>query len=323
MLYFGAHGVVAKRWFSITVAFAIAGPLACFPKLSALRYTSIGVILIVVWTVIFIALNFAGVLAPCEQSVMDLSVDGLGALETSVASLATAASEGHIDHVADLPCSGASFVPVGAEPLKILKAFPVFIFCFTCHQNVFTICNEVRNASKRRVDGMVVAAYTVSATAFLLTALMGYRIYGADVQSDVLKGFPDTAIGQVTRILYVILVICSYPLLFHPARVSLLALWQMAFPVSEGNLERSEHFRYWLLTLVVLTSSFTVALSVDDLGVMLGIVGATGSTAVSYILPGLLYWNLFKTRHIKRMFALAQLLIGCIIMPVCLVALFI
>ena len=40
------------------------------------------------------------------------------------------------------------------------------------------------------------------------------------------------------------------------------------------------------ITAVFLTASYLIALVVTDLGVILAIVGATGSTMVSYVLPG-------------------------------------
>jgi Transmembrane amino acid transporter protein len=45
---------------------------------------------------------------------------------------------------------------------------------------------------------------------------------------------------------------------------------------------------------VFLVLSLAIALSVKDLGVVLAVVGATGSTVVSYILPGAFYYNMFR-----------------------------
>jgi len=47
-----------------------------------------------------------------------------------------------------------------------------------------------------------------------------------------------------------------------------------------------ENFLFYGITCGFLILSFIIAMSVSDLGVVLGVVGATGSTMVSYILPG-------------------------------------
>ena len=76
------------------------------------------------------------------------------------------------------------------------------------------------------------------------------------------------------------------------------------------------------VTLLELLASLVIAVTVLDLGKVLGVVGATGSTMVSYILPGLIYVETFKDFHLKRLLAFGQLLLGALIMPVCLVLLF-
>lgn len=86
-------------------------------------------------------------------------------------------------------------------------------------------------------------------------------------------------------------------------------------------------FRYWSSTLTFLVLSYIIALSVDDLGVVLAFVGATGSTMVSYILPGFCYYLIFDEASgapkWKRYTAFAQGVAGLIIVPVCLTFIFV
>ena len=89
-----------------------------------------------------------------------------------------------------------------------------------------------------------------------------------------------------------------------------------------------DRFRYWVCTACFLTLSYVVALSVKSLGTVLAFVGATGSTMVSYILPGFCYYFIFtenSERHPawKRYFALFQGCLGLIIVPLCLTFIFI
>lgn len=73
--------------------------------------------------------------------------------------------------------------------------------------------------------------------------------------------------------------------------------------------------------------SLIIGLSVSDLGVILGLVGATGSTIVSYILPGFFYYLIFKDNaeapKWKTYAALCQGILGLIIIPVCLTFIFV
>eukprot|EP00928_Gymnodinium_smaydae_P013635 TRINITY_DN14962_c0_g4_i1.p1 TRINITY_DN14962_c0_g4~~TRINITY_DN14962_c0_g4_i1.p1 ORF type:complete len:568 (-),score=92.13 TRINITY_DN14962_c0_g4_i1:109-1713(-) len=347
----GVHGLA--RWHVVTVAFAIAASLACFRKLTALTYTALGAVLIVAWTVILIALFYAGVLEPCGAS----------------------------DH--SIPCAGAEVRPVpnlhegGLQSLLALgKSLPVFVFAFTCQQNVFSVANEVRRATRKRMDAIIFVAYVLSGTAFACAALMGYGTYGGGVAADILKQYPAGPAVSVTRVFYSLLAIFSYPMQVHPCRNSALALWGMlarrratsshaaraastaadavaetatssaavggdaaapgsggeaagtetsAAPAAgsaEGPVPPADSFRYCTVTFVIFCCAYTVAVTMTDLGKILGIVGATGSTTVSYILPGLVYIRTFPDPHWKRAMAKCQLLAGCIIMPTCLALVF-
>lgn len=35
------------------------------------------------------------------------------------------------------------------------QTLPIFVFCFTCHQNIFTICNEIVRPTPARVDAVI------------------------------------------------------------------------------------------------------------------------------------------------------------------------
>lgn len=50
--------------------------------------------------------------------------------------------------------------------------------------------------------------------------------------------------------------------------------------------------RFALITTVILVLSYITALSVSSLDIMLAYVGSTGSTSISFILPGLFYYKI-------------------------------
>lgn len=69
-----------------------------------------------------------------------------------------------------------------------------------------------------------------------------------------------------------------------------------------------------------LFTSLLIALTVQDLSLVLSFVGATGSTTVSYILPGIFYYKMFQNEGPQwmRVLAFSQYVLGLIIIPVCL-----
>jgi len=105
----------------------------------------------------------------------------------------------------------------------------------------------------------------------------------------------------------------SYPLQVHPCRASVAAVikWRpakknsrgspngspsrsvplLAPPVSTRN-ETIGELRFAVITTCIIVLSFIVAMSVSSLDKVLGYVGSTGSTSISFILPGLFYYKI-------------------------------
>ena len=111
--------------------------------------------------------------------------------------------------------------------------------------------------------------------------------------------FRHTNLVTFARIAIVLLVTFSYPLQSHPARRCAISLYSA---LVLGEDARGEPKPVGLLPFYVFSAlfafgSYGVALMVDDLGIVLTLVGATGSTMVSYILPGAIYWKLHPHPH--------------------------
>lgn len=75
---------------------------------------------------------------------------------------------------------------------------------------------------------------------------------------------------------------------------------------------------FYIITFIFLLLSFILATIVDDLGVVLALVGATGSTLVSYILPGLIYVKVYPHKDASLALAYMQLCLGILLMPLAL-----
>jgi amino acid permease len=69
----------------------------------------------------------------------------------------------------------------------------------------------------------------------------------------------------------------------------------------EGKSKSEPDKLFNTITIAFLSLSFTLAMIVDDLGIVLALVGATGSTLVSYILPGLIYLKLHPDSSSRSM----------------------
>ena len=103
----------------------------------------------------------------------------------------------------------------------------------------------------------------------------------------------DPASGLVTggQLAIAILVLLSYPLQCHPCRNSLFKV------LYHGTQQTMDPRKFRIMTLSIMFGSWFVAISVSNLSTVLSLVGATGSTTICYILPGLFYDKLAKNMN--------------------------
>ncbi|OSX64234.1 hypothetical protein POSPLADRAFT_1045325 [Postia placenta MAD-698-R-SB12] len=187
-----------------------------------------------------------------------------------------------------------------------VSTFPVQVFAFTCAQNIFPIFNEISSNTQARMNIVIGSSIGGAAMIYEIIAIFGYLTFGSKVGPNIIAMYPSTslfiAVGQLA---IAILVMFSYPLQVHPCRNCLDKVFHMGHVVKavtegeEGEVE-GEHGRspdmsplkHVLLTIAIVVSGFTIAYFVDDLQMVLSFVGSTGSTTISFILPGLFYWKL-------------------------------
>ncbi|THV05555.1 hypothetical protein K435DRAFT_712521 [Dendrothele bispora CBS 962.96] len=218
---------------------------------------------------------------------------------------------------------------------SFVSTFPIQVFAFTCAQNLFPIFNEVQNNSQKRMNLVVTSSIGTAALTYEVIAIFGYLTFGSKVGANIIAMYPSTslfvAVGQLAIL---ILVLFSYPLQVHPCRNCLDKVFHFGSSTpkvmasGDEDVEDVDHassemstLKHTLLSLVIIASTFTIAYLVDDLQMVLSFVGSTGSTTISFILPGLFYWKLTRNDprvKVKNWAALALAVYGVCVFIFCL-----
>jgi len=192
----------------------------------------------------------------------------------------------------------------------------IFVFGFTCHQNMFSVANEIKRNTQRRLDRVMTFSLLICIGTYLVVSYSGYHTFGNEVNSDILKNMPINIWTTVMRLVFSVNLSLSFALQCHPCRNSISnIIWSK----SAWDLDKKWFF---LITSLIVICSVTITMFVSSLGIVLAIVGATGSTSISYILPGIFYFQIQK-RGKKRWLALTLSVIGCIVVPFTLTFVFI
>ncbi|KAI1392468.1 transmembrane amino acid transporter protein-domain-containing protein [Hypoxylon trugodes] len=274
------------RNFWITAFMLAIIPLSFLRRLDSLKYTSIVALVAIGYLIVLVVYHFASdVLAPRDK-VRIITWGG---------------------------------------PVEALATLPVVIFAYTCHQNMFSILNEISNNSPKNIMGVISTSIGSAAGIYVLVAITGYLTFGNDVIGNIVSMYPASIASTIAKAAIVVLVTFSIPLQIHPCRASVDAVLKWR-PKDASNPQtrtsspggrpllpnpaqsRSDHgstatisdLRFAILTTIILILAYITALTVVSLERVLAYVGSTGSTSISFILPGLFYYKISDPNSIHQ-----------------------
>ncbi|KAG9244639.1 transmembrane amino acid transporter protein-domain-containing protein [Calycina marina] len=268
---------LVDRHFWVTAFMLVVIPLSFLRRLDSLKYTSVVALMSISYLVVLVVYHF-----------------------------------GKGDTKAD---RGVIRVVKWASLTATLQSFPVIVFAYTCHQNMFSILNEIKDNSPRRTTGVIVGSIGSAASVYVLVAITGYLSFGNAVQGNIVGMYIPSVASTIAKAAIVILVMFSYPLQVHPCRASVDAVlrWQPNSFKRTGNSPGNSpsrsallpsqsqpsarndsigEMRFAIITTCIIILSYIAAMTVSSLDKVLAYVGSTGSTSISFILPGLFYYKI-------------------------------
>ncbi|SCV01485.1 LANO_0F12002g1_1 [Lachancea nothofagi CBS 11611] len=309
---FTSHSLLLNRNFHISmVMLFIVSPLCFMKRLDSLRYASMIAISSVAYLCVLVVIHFGW---PSEEIH---AIRG----EVSV---------------------GKPAGPISA----VFSCFPIFVFAYTCHHNMFSIINELRENTTSTIYKVSAVSVFCAMSLYLAIGGCGYATFGSNVAGNIITLYPQSAATIVGRIAIALLVMLAFPLQCHPARASIDHILhfikdktqdasagseesQLIVPTPEDVLVEEdspqqravvplEGKRFVAITTGILVFSYLLAISVTSLARVLAVVGATGSTSISFILPGIFGYKLigseFKSGQIPKStkwFRRLSLLLAC------------
>lgn len=107
----------------------------------------------------------------------------------------------------------------------ILPIFPVFVFAFTCAQNMLPVYNELSASDPLmhldRAKWAIGASIGGAGAVYSIVAVLGYLEFGSNLGDNIIAMYPSSSIFvAVGRLSIVLLTIFSYPLQVHPCRAA-------------------------------------------------------------------------------------------------------
>ncbi|ODQ83242.1 hypothetical protein BABINDRAFT_57640 [Babjeviella inositovora NRRL Y-12698] len=320
--YLEGHGILLERNFWISLFMVIVVPLSFLKRLDSLRYASMVALSSVAYLAVLVVVHFF------KKDIVE---------------------KGPVNY----------FVPHSVS--SALGSFPIFVFAYTCHQNMFSLVNELEDKSSRNMNRVISYAIGIAMTLYVIVGVSGYLTFGDLVGGNIIVSYPESFSSTFGRVAIACLVVLSYPLQCHPCRASVnnilhyfdillggedetskVAAAEEQRLVGSGDDQSSTaneqvivaltKRNHLIITSFVLLISYLVAISVRSLEHVLAFVGSTGSTSISFILPGIFGYKMIgadkiannepltKKEKLQKYGGFALAIWGFIVMIVCLSA---
>lgn len=268
-------------------------PLCFMRRLDSLKYTSVVALAAIVYLAMLIYGNFAYAWATGWKHIPSDKLGGISLVK-----------------------------PEGVRPF--LKTLGIVVLAYTC-PNQFSIIAELARPTVDRVAYIAYVSLGITVVIFFSVALSGYLTFGNALEGNILLMYENGVYTQMGRVLLVLMVALSYPLMFHPARISFnnvvhtleVEFWgkgsdggssdstsgtgddfecghpltnEMS-PLFEGAVDEDHSvpfstLRFHLFTVFLLLVSYASAFYLNSFELILAIVGCTGGVLICFVLPG-------------------------------------
>jgi len=173
-------------------------------------------------------------------------------------------------------------------------AIPTMVFAFQCHASVLPIYSELKQPSKQKMQYVATISIGLVFIMYLLASLFGYLTFKNITGPELFvmySGFmPDDTLILVGRLMVLICVIFSAPLLHFPCRKAFIVQVWGVEKMPQGN-----DFRWsiWLGTMFgILSMVVLLVIYVPNIKEVFGLAGATVATMLVIIMPAGFYYKM-------------------------------
>ncbi|KAM9845619.1 sodium-coupled neutral amino acid symporter 2 [Aulostomus maculatus] len=301
-------GVSNGEWYTngdylvLLVTIAIILPLSLLRNLGYLGYTSGLSLLCMVFFLIVVIIKKFQIPCPLPEDVNALN-ETMKLLNISTSPLNTTA----VDY--SDACTPKYFV----FNSQTVYAVPILTFAFVCHPAILPMYEELKNRSRRRMQGVANVSFLAMFIMYLLAALFGYLTFNIHVEPELLhtysKVYKADVLLLIVRLAVLTAVTLTVPVVLFPIRTSVNQL--------VGASKNFSWIRHTIITVCLLAGTNALVIFVPTIRDIFGFIGASAAAMLIFILPSAFYIKLVKKetmKSVQKIGATAFLLCGFVVM---------
>ncbi|XP_067673576.1 solute carrier family 38 member 10-like isoform X1 [Haliotis asinina] len=207
------------------------------------------------------------------------------------------------------------------RPEGLFQTLPIFSLSFGCQTQLFLLYDSLPEPTLKSINGVTSSAVNLCAVAYLLVGFFGYiAFYDKDIGGDIITLFPSTFFADMMKLLFVVSIAVTFPLIIFPCRASLYTLLfpqqkQKAYEdIQEENRIPEIHFKF--ITVSIVICSMVTGILVPNVEFILGMNGATMGTLICYIFPALFFVRVMANKAEGKHIAQLVMVLGITILLV-------
>lgn len=237
-------------------------PLGLVQNLSSLAFTSILGFASVLYTVLFLTIR---------------SLDGTYSLEHNGKFVTSALKE--------LPAFHRySHWNAGFNSLVLVSNLAL---AYIAHYNSPSFYRELQNTSPKHFTKMVSISFSLLVSLYTLSMLTGYTTFGDVCQGNILLNYhPDDLLSTAARVATGFSILFGYPLVLRGAVQGVQGVAASLLGPAYNQLNNRQ---FTFLVASILTFVTIVAITVQDISLVVGLTGAVMGSFIVFICPALVY----------------------------------
>merc|ERR1719242_2720025 len=169
-------------------------------------------------------------------------------------------------------------------------------FAFVCHHSSFVVFNSLRNRTQKTWNITTHSAVGISVFWSLWLAVAGFVCFQTETEGDILNNFAyDNPVINAARALLALTMVFTYPMELFVARFAILQILKRNGRVTVENKNR------WFcgVTLMLWSTSLVIGAFINNLGIVLELVGVLCGGTLGFVLPGMVSLRIFGWNHLK------------------------
>jgi amino acid permease len=195
-----------------------------------------------------------------------------------------------------------------------LSSLSIQAFAYACHPLIGPTLEKLKRPTKARQYRTMTILTLCASSSYTLGGLLPYLTLFDKIATPVVFVYYDKgqSLTILTKGLYGLFVVFTTPLILLSARISLNdVLFKSEFTTA----------RYWIMGIILVTLCIVLAVTVESLEKVFGLVGGLTCNIIVYILPALYYIRLCRGENTLKM-TVAWLMapVGLVLIGICMYA---